>query len=79
MFTLGSAATYVAKIAGGSQNVRELSAKFTKPVVVPAGVNVILNITAKVTEVLPTALKLEITLTCDEVKVLGAAKALINI
>jgi acyl dehydratase len=79
MFTLGSAATYVAKIAGGSQNVRELSAKFTKPVVVPADVDVILNITAKVTEVLPTALKLEITLTCDEVKVLGAAKAMINI
>jgi len=67
----------VSAIAGNSSRVKELSARFTKPVVVPADTDVELIVSATVTEVNSDSARLEITATCNGVKVLGMAKALI--
>ena len=77
MYTRGLVGEYVAEIAGGSEKVQEFAARFTKPVVVPAGVDVELIVSAVVGEVTENTAKLEITATCNEVKVLGMTKAVI--
>jgi acyl dehydratase len=76
MYTMGLAGQYVSTIVG-SANVKEFSARFTKPVVVPADTDVELVVSATVTEVNPDSIRLEISAVCNEVKVLGMAKALI--
>ena len=77
MYTMGLVGQYVADIAGGSSKVQDFSARFTKPVVVPADVDVELVVSAVVGEVTETTAKLEISATCNEVKVLGMTKAVI--
>ncbi len=77
MYTMGLAGQYVSSMAGSSAKVKEFSARFTKPVVVPAGVDVELVVSAKVVELTDEIAKLEITVTCNDVKVLGMAKATI--
>ena len=76
MYTMGLAGQYVSTIVG-SANVKEFSARFTKSVVVPADTDVELVVSATVTEVNPDSIRLEISAVCNEVKVLGMAKALI--
>ena len=76
MYTMGLAGQYVSTIAG-SANVKEFSARFIKPVVVPADTDVELVMSATVTEVNTSSIRLEINAICNEVKVLGMAKALI--
>ena len=76
MYTMGLAGQYVSAISG-SANVKEFSARFIKPVVVPADTDVELVLSATVTEVNPDSIRLEISAVCNEVKVLGMAKALI--
>ena len=76
MYTMGLAGQYVSAISG-SANVKEFSARFAKPVVVPADTDVELVLSATVTEVNPDSIRLEISAVCNEVKVLGMAKALI--
>lgn len=78
MLTMALAAKYLSNISG-SQNVLEFSAKFIKPVVVPAGAEVSLIISGKVTEVINGVAKIELLAMCDEVKVLGMAKGAIKI
>ncbi len=75
MFTMALAGRYVSDVAGGSERVREFSARFTKPVVVPAGVDVELTLSAKVTAVEGDLVKVDLTAVCQDVKVLGMAKA----
>jgi acyl dehydratase len=77
MYTMGLVGQYVSSMAGSSSKVKEFSARFTKPVVVPAGVNVHLEVSATVVELTDEVARLEITATCNEVKVLGMAKAII--
>lgn len=77
MLTMALAGKYVTDWAGGSANVREFSARFIKPVVVPAGEKVDLTVAATVTEVDGKTVKLDITATSAGVKVLGMAKAVI--
>ena len=77
MLTMALAGKYVTEWAGGSANVREFSARFIKPVVVPAGEKVDLTVVAMVTEVDGNTVKLDITATSAGVKVLGMAKALV--
>jgi acyl dehydratase len=77
MFTMGVAATYLSEIAG-SAAVTEFSAKFIKPVVVPAGVDVAIEISGKVTDVTDGIVKVELTVICNDVKVLGNAKGAIK-
>jgi acyl dehydratase len=79
MLTMALVGKYVSEIAGGSANVLELGGRFTKPVVVPAGVDVDLTFTATVTEVIDGKASLSLTATSADVKVLGMAKAVISI
>jgi len=65
-----------AKSVGSSAAIRDFSARFTKPVVVPAGVTVEVLFSAKVSEVTDATVKLDITATCNGEKVLGMTKAL---
>ena len=77
MLTMALAGKYVTEWAGGSSNVREFSARFIKPVIVPAGEKVDLTVVATVTEVNGDTVKLDITATSAGVKVLGMAKAVV--
>jgi acyl dehydratase len=76
MLTMALAGKYISDIAG-SAAVKEFGARFTQPVVVPAGVDTQLVISAKVSAVEAGHIKLDITAMVDEVKVLGMAKATI--
>ena len=78
MLTMALAGKYLSDIAG-SQNLVEFSAKFIKPVVVPADVDVSLVISGKVTEVVNGTAKIEILAMCNEIKVLGVAKGFIKL
>ncbi len=78
MFTMALAGRYVSDIAG-SAAVREFSSRFIKPVVVPANTDVELIVRGKVLEVSENSAKIEITSLCNDVKVLGMAKAVISL
>ena len=78
MLTMALAGKYVSDLAG-SAAVKEFSARFTKPVVVPAGADVALMVSGKVASIEDGLAKIEITAICDEVKVLGMAKATIEL
>ena len=78
MLTMGLVGQYVADWAGGSAQVKEFSARFTKPVIVPEGVQVDLTVSATVGEVMPDgAIRLDLIATSAGVKVLGMAKAIV--
>lgn len=79
MLTMALVGKYVSDIAGGSANVLELGGRFTKPVVVPAGQDVDITVTATVTEVEGGRASLTLSATSAGVKVLGMAKAVINL
>jgi acyl dehydratase len=78
MLTMALAGKYVSDWAGGSQNVKEFSARFTKPVIVPANKSVDLTVSATVIEVTASGIRLEISATSQGVKVLGMAKAFVQ-
>jgi acyl dehydratase len=78
MFTMALAGRYLSAIAG-SASVKEFSARFLKPVVVPAGVDVELIVRGKVAELLDGAIKVEITAMCGDLKVLGMSKAVVEV
>lgn len=77
MLTMGLVGQYVSDWAGGSSNVKEYSARFVKPVVVPANKVVELVVNGVATEE-NGLYQLELTATVDGVKVLGMAKALVQ-
>jgi acyl dehydratase len=78
MLTMALAGKYLSEISG-SQNVIDFSAKFIKPVVVPADVDVALIVSGKVTEVVNGTAKIELLTMCNEIKVLGVAKGLVKL
>jgi acyl dehydratase len=78
MLTMALAGKYLSDVSS-SQNVLEFSAKFIKPVVVPAGVDVSLIVSGKVTDVTEGVAKIDLLAMCNEVKVLGMAKGAIKI
>jgi acyl dehydratase len=77
MLTMGLAATYLSDIAG-SAAVKQFTAKFIKPVVVPAGVDVSIDISATVVSLEDELAEIELTVMCGDVKVLGNAKGAIK-
>ena len=79
MLTMAFVGKYVSDIAGSSENVLELGGRFTKPVVVPAGEDVDLTVSATVTEVEGGKVSLSLSATSAGVKVLGIAKAVIHV
>lgn len=77
MLTMALVGKYVSDFAGGSANVIEYSARFTKPVIVPAGEKIDLTVTGTVSEVDGNKVSLSLTATSAGVKVLGMAKAVV--
>jgi acyl dehydratase len=77
MLSMALVGKYISDLAGGAANVIEFGVRFTKPVVVPAGVDVDLTVSATVTEVAGDQATLAITASSAGVKVLGMAKAVI--
>ncbi|MEI6870392.1 MAG: MaoC/PaaZ C-terminal domain-containing protein [Actinomycetota bacterium] len=78
MLTMALVGKYVSDFAGGAANVLEYSARFIKPVIVPAGEKVDLTVTATVSEVSDDTVALSLTATSAGVKVLGMAKAVVR-
>ena len=78
MLTMALVGKYVSDFAGGSANVLEFSARFTKPVIVPAGEKVDLTVSASVSEVADGKISLTLSATSAGVKVLGMAKAVVK-
>lgn len=79
MLTMALAGKFVSDWAGGSAAVKEFSARFVKPVIVPANKRVDLTVSATVAEVDGNQVLLNINATSDGVKVLGMAKALVTV
>jgi acyl dehydratase len=79
MLTMALVAQYVSEIAGGSEKVLEIGGRFTKPVIVPAGADVDITVTATVTDVADGKASLSLSATSAGVKVLGMAKAVIQL
>ncbi|MEY4497597.1 MAG: hypothetical protein RLZZ364_902 [Actinomycetota bacterium] len=79
MLSMALVGKYISDLAGGSANVIEFGARFTKPVIVPAGVDVDLTVSATVTEVAGEFATLAITASSAGVKVLGMAKTVIKL
>jgi len=77
MLTMALVGKYVSDLAGGSAHVLEIGGRFTKPVVVPAGADIDLTVSATVTDVADGKVSLSLTATSADVKVLGMAKAVI--
>jgi acyl dehydratase len=77
MLTMALVGKYVSEIAGGSAKVLEFGGRFTKPVIVPAGQDVDLTVSATVTDVADGTATLSLSATSAGVKVLGMAKAVI--
>jgi acyl dehydratase len=78
MLTMALVGKYVSDFAGGSANVLEYSARFTKPVIVPAGERVDLTVSATVAEITDGKISLTLSATSAGVKVLGMAKAVVR-
>ena len=78
MLTMALAGKYVTDWAGGSAHVLEFSARFIKPVIVPADVKTDLTVSATITEVDGNRIKLELSATSAGIKVLGMAKAVVT-
>jgi len=78
MLTMALVAKFVTDWVGGSGAVKEFSARFVKPVIVPAGQEVDLTVSALISEVSDGRVRLDITATSAGVKVLGMSKALVE-
>lgn len=77
MLTMALVGKYVSDAAGGSAKVLEFGGRFTKPVIVPAGHDVDLTVSATVSDVAQGKATLSISATSAGVKVLGMAKAVV--
>ena len=79
MLTMALVGKYLSDLAGGSAHVLEYSARFTKPVIVPAGVDVDLTVSATVTDVSDGKASISLSATSQGVKVIGLAKAVVSL
>ena len=77
MLSMALVGKYISDLAGGPAKVLEFGARFTKPVIVPAGQDVDLTVSATVTDVTDGKATLSISATSAGVKVLGMAKAVV--
>lgn len=77
MLTMALVGKYVSDFAGGSAKVLEFGARFIKPVIIPAGEEVDLTVTAMISEIADGKISLTLSATSADVKVLGMAKAVI--
>jgi acyl dehydratase len=78
MLTMALVGKYVSDFAAGAGQVLEFGARFTKPVIVPAGEKVDLTVSATVSEIVDGKISLTLSATSAGVKVLGMAKAVVR-
>jgi len=78
MLTMALVGKYVSDFASGAGQVLEFGARFTKPVIVPAGEKVDLTVSATVSEIVDGEISLTLSATSAGVKVLGMAKAVVR-
>ncbi len=79
MLTMALVGKYLSDIAGGPAHILEYSARFTKPVIVPAGVDVDLTVSATVTNISDGKATISLAATSQGVKVIGLAKAVVSL
>jgi acyl dehydratase len=77
MLTMALVGKYVSDWAGGSQQVKQFSGRFMKPVIVPAEVKVDLTVSGRVVAVDGNQITLELSATSAGIKVFGISKAVI--
>lgn len=77
MLTMALVGKYATDWAGGSSTIKEFSARFTKPVVVPAGKTVDLIVSATIGEITDGIVRLDLNAVSDGQKVLGMARAFV--
>ena len=77
MFTMALVGKYVTDWAGGAVAVKEFSARFVKPVIVPADQKVDLTVSATVSEIDGDRISITLSATSAGIKVLGMAKAVV--
>ena len=78
MLTMALVGKFVTDWAGGSAKVTHYGARFIKPVIVPAGTDVDLTVSATISAVDASSVTLDLTATSAGVKVLGMAKAVVK-
>jgi acyl dehydratase len=77
MLTMALVGNYVTQWAGGAAAVKEFSARFMKPVIVPADEKVDITVSAVVREVDGDQITIELSVTSVGVTVLGMSKAVV--
>ena len=77
MLTMALVGKYVTDWAGGSAAVKEYSARFVKPVIVPVDQKVDLTVSATVSEIDGDRISITLSATSAGVRVLGMAKAVV--
>ena len=77
MLTMALVGKYVTDFAGGSEQVKEFSGRFMKPVVVPADQKVDLTVSGNIVAVEGNQITLELSATSAGVKVFGNSQAVI--
>lgn len=79
MYTMGLAARAVAGWAGGPAEVVSFTARFAKPVLVPADTPATVTVTGTVRKLLDDgSVELNLTVQCDGTKVLAPARAIVR-
>nr|WP_297415092.1 MaoC/PaaZ C-terminal domain-containing protein [uncultured Nocardioides sp.] len=80
MYTMALAARALDTWAGAPGKVRELSCKFTKPVVVPDDdEGVVVRVAGTVKQLTDDGVQVSLEVTCGDDKVLGAPKAVLDV
>jgi acyl dehydratase len=77
MLTMALVGNYVTQWAGGAAAVKEFSARFMKPVIVPADEKVDITVSAVVSQVDGDQITIELSATSAGVTVLGMSKAVV--
>jgi acyl dehydratase len=77
MLTMALVGKFVSDWAGGSAAVKEFSARFIKPVIVPADQKVDLTVSGVITDVVGERITVELTATSAGVQILGMSKAVV--
>jgi acyl dehydratase len=75
MLTMALVGKYVTDWSGGSASMKEFSARFIKPVIVPAGESADLTVNGTITAIEDGKIKIDLVATSAGIKVLGMAKA----
>jgi acyl dehydratase len=79
MYTMALAGEAIRNWVGSEKSLTEFSTRFAKPVVVPAGEDVPLTFTGKISAIEGDQIIIDVTATCNGVKVLTQTKARVQL